>query len=545
MPKNLTVRSTFGGQVSPNAGPNFLEQFGIDPRSQQEILQAMEKQRITDAMSANDNRRGDFAGDLELQDSGAALAAMLANRFNKPKLSPTQQRAADAKEAADKNIALMESGGKFNNEDGELDVIAKTDEYQRILASELIKVGDPRGIDMARDLQKRMQENRVYEEEREAAGLAIEGAKTQNRRGLIGEKRDRVVLDKAQFDLDRQKFIAKRGELAPIYIAGSDNPNASIMSFIGDDGTANTMDNSGNIFQIPLGSYTTVRPDAPAGERGAGADKFVPTPSEQKDLRAQQRALMQQMRLGVTMRDALADAVNEDGTLNVLDGSGKGISFATKMVDSVNALFREGKKVVGLVDENNKVTGTLNGSTASSLAYVNKNPTVFEGFSIPENIRDKGDRAVARYQAAIVQMAYAKARANEPGARQLSDNDFKNALKQIGAVATDPEALRNVLFGDITRGVEDFNVWRSQMQENSTRILGQQAMDQFDDEFEKFNDAFSVDFGAPEAVGPGLRNIDPADRAPGSPAPIPGPGTTQPEVETNEERKNRILGITQ
>jgi hypothetical protein len=49
------------------------------------------------------------------------------------------------------------------------------------------------------------------------------------------------------------------------------------------------------------------------------------------------------------------------------------------------------------------------------------------------------------------------ARANEPGARQLSDQDFKKALEQIGGAAADPERLRRVVFSNLRRKLDGFD----------------------------------------------------------------------------------------
>lgn len=529
---NRTVQSTFAPGSQPNQQGNFLERFGIDPRSQSAILASAEQQRIKDAMALNDKNREQFAGEHMLQDSGAALAAMLANKFSKPQLTEEQKRGSEAKAAADRNVALMEAGGAFENDDGDLDVMKKADEYQRILAGNLIKVGDPRGIDMARELDARMKQQQIYKEEREKAGLDIEGQKTTNKRGRVGLERDKLALEQGQFDFERGQFVIQRGVLAPVYMAGSENPNASVMAYIGDDGNASTMDKEGNIYSIPLGEYTTVRPNDPAAGREGNWD---PTPTEQSNIRAAQRSIMTQMRLANVMVDALSTSIDETGTLDIMDGAGKFQTFAVNLANNTNAVLRQGEKWIGLTDgdpndPNSKILGRVDGTIAGAQKYVLDNVEYMNTFiPIPDNIRENSIQA-QRYQAAVVQMAYAKARSNEPGARQLSDADFKNAIKQIGAAATDPEALRQILLDNVKGSGEDFDFWRKQVGTRAANIIGPEAMAEYEAERVKFDKKFAHVFGTPEdptgAVNP------------------PPPTTEVPIQETPEARRQRILSGT-
>ena len=533
----MTVASTFAQGSQPNPQGNFLERFGIDPRSQQAILAAAEQQRIRDAVAYNDKNREQFAGQHLLEDSGAAIAALLANKFNKPELTEEQKRGQEAKQQAEQAVALMEAGGAFDNGSGDVDPLKKANEYQRVLAGNLIKVGDPRGIDMARELDERMKQEEVYKEERTAAGLDIDGKRIDNTRNTIGIARDRLALEKSQFDHERGKFLIKRGELAPVYMAGSDNPNASIMAYIGDDGSATTMDKNKNIYSIPLGEYTTVRPDDPSANGGSGTDRYVPTPTEQANIRASQRSIMTQMRLAGVMVDALVKSTDETGTIDIMDGAGKFQTFAVNLANNTNAVLRQGEKWIGLTDgdpndPNSKILGRVDGTISGAMNYVKSNAEYMNTFiPIPDNIRE-GSVQAQRYQAAVVQMAYAKARANEPGARQLSDADFKNAIKQIGAAATDPEALRQILVDNVDGSGKEFEFWNKQIgAERAAQIVGPEAMAEYNQERKNFDKKFEKLFGTPE-------------KPTGAVAPPPPEVTAPDRQETPEERRQRILNGT-
>jgi hypothetical protein len=75
---------------------------------------------------------------------------------------------------------------------------------------------------------------------------------------------------------------------------------------------------------------------------------------------------------------------------------------------------------------------------------------------------------VAKFKSSIVQLAYAIARAAEPGARQLSEGDIKRALTVIGAQSGNPEALKGVL-------LQLLNVQYKQVQGDVNNAVGRAA----------------------------------------------------------------------
>jgi hypothetical protein len=170
----------------------------------------------------------------------------------------------------------------------------------------------------------------------------------------------------------------------------------------------------------------------------------------------------------------------------------------------MQALGRSIGTALQIEDADGKLT-TFTGSEGAAAKYARDNSDLFTDDMIPPAIR--GDtRATQRYQAIIVQFAYGKARLNEENGR-ISDTDFKNAVKQIGANATDPEALRQILVGDLERAVKTFNTWDQQLPEAIRGdVIGQQARDSFDLSFEEFRSAFGTNFGTAASPGEGLTN---------------------------------------
>ena len=496
--------------MNKNQVPDYLGMFaqlGLDPRSEEQILAEKARQRY-EAAKADATARGEtHAGATALRRGGASLASFINNKINPPKLTPDQQNMVDAQQYAKEAVDLMNAAGEFTNEDGKVDAIKLGEERMMKIAEYLLSKGDPRGTDLAVQVDNVRRKRAHDQAELKKLGIDIEQAELD----IIKTGQDMEHTDLKMQDLrrqiihstwsdERERYLARRGEMSPIYMRGSNDPNSSRMAFIQDNGDAMYQNDQGQYVNVPLGEYTITRPDDPnAG--GGGKDPYVPTPTEQGNLRAQQRSIMQQLRLSNIMLDAMTTALAETGTLDMMDGSGKFQTATTHLANNVNAVFRQGQKWVGITDgdpndPNSKSIGTIDGSIASSMSYVKNNVKWMDEFiPVPEGI-EKGTVQAMRYQAAIVQLAYAKARSNEPGARQLSDNDFKNAIKQIGANATSPEQLRQVMLDNVATAHEDFNIWLKQIgPEHANSIIEKPAMDEYYRELEKFDKNWAKAWG--------------------------------------------------
>lgn len=487
--------------------PGLFEQFGIDTRSQEEILADNVRRGTEEARLFSLDRRQNFAGEEALQRAGRQVGAGINNRFGGTQLTPEQERTTAALKQA--NTRLEASGV--------VDPAQRATLSQQYIAEELIRNGDERGIALLQDAMSKRNQFMKDEKELEKLGLQTDNA--------------RIAGETAAFNLERGRIKAKRGESAEVYPKGSTDENESVLAFIDDEG--NATDGGGNIL-FPRGKYTTTRPKS-AGPRARPQD-FGVSSTRSGQIAAHQRTLATQMRLATTMRDAMADAVAGSGTLEILDRGGKATRFVTRLVDTANSIGRTGVKIF----EGDTQVGSVDGSEASARAYIKNNKEFFSGITIPDTIRGD-ERAVERFQAAVVQMAYAKARAAEPGARQLSDTDFKNALNQIGAAASDPEALRQVLFGDIIRGVEDFDLVIEQLPDGAyDTIVHPNAQKTFRDSVAEFSDTFSQSFGTAEFPGTGLTNPT-TERQAGSPS--TAPTAVQEAISSDDQAVlDRILG---
>lgn len=469
---------------------NMFRDLGLDTRSEEQILEERRQQRMQLALAEASQTQPTFRGESDLRRSGAALGAYIANKYNKPELSPDEKLMMGAKEYADQSVKGMEESGAFGSrEDGTFNALGYGEARAEKIAEYLLQNNDMRGVDLAAQVYRARQIREKDKREREKHDLDL--------------RKGEQDLEESIYDFDRNKFLHKRGEMATIYRPGSSDPNTGIQAFIDDTGTAWTMQ-GGEPAPVPMNEYTLDRPILPTAKgRGGGKNPFIPPPSKQEEMRAHQRAIVQQMKLSTVMLDAMQKAIKESpsGTLDVMDGSGKLQIFSVNLVNNINAAFRQAEQWVGLTDgdpsdPNSKVTGRLDGTIANSMKYVRENQKYFdEVISIPESI-EKGSIQAMRYQAAMVQLAYAKARSNEPGARQLSDHDFKMAIRQIGANATTPDGLRQVMLDNVNLADSDFEFWRKQYSpEVVNEIIPPRAMREYESTKAKWEDSFESYWG--------------------------------------------------
>jgi len=254
----------------------------------------------------------------------------------------------------------------------------------------------------------------------------------------------------------------------------------------------------------------------------------MPSSRVRGEMNKAQRTLTTQYKLAIGLRDAMSDAVREDGTLNILGGAGKSQGWVVRTLDNINAATRGIGRAI-IVQGADGAETALDGSIGSSQKYADAHPEIFANVDYSAYGIDRVDvRAQARLNAIFIQFAYGKARLNEPGGR-ISEPDFNHAMTQIAANATDPETLRQVLLGDLTTAEEEYEQWRGQQHVENHDILFQPAADKmYFDAKEQFHQAFGQEFGTANDAGAGLTDPqgDPrADLIPRS----PNTGLEQPQ----------------
>lgn len=453
------------------------------PRSQ--TVQQYKYQRMIGPAQEAGERFGDGAF------WGAALTGALQNKFGKnaDQLPPELEARVSAQENAERRIS--EEQEFFD----ELDVGQKSRYYRRILAEEAMRAGLPDvGMQLFSQVQTEHDASEKKRLELDKLGLEIEGKGLENDGKVLGIKKDELALGKNKF--------------TTIYPRGSSNPNTGKTAWIGEDGRAQI----GPDAYVELGNYTTVRPQTPRVGKTDSVKQLI-TPSEAGKLRAQMRDVSSQMRAGLRIVDIMKEAMDPHGSIEILGTAGTVSSFVTKVVDEVSAMTRLANKAAG---RDNPAGLTIEGSgdwrigdditldgTLEKAAEYAKTWDIDDSL-IPTAMR-KDETQVRRYKAALVNLAYAVARSEEPGNPRLSDDDFKRNLEQIASSTTSPETLRRTLVDRISTSVADFKMFLEQMPEGSVpKMINQKALGEYVSLQDQFDDTFSRPFGTAAAPGPGL-----------------------------------------
>lgn len=426
---------------------------------------------------------------------GAALAGAAGNQFGKNanQLPPEMEARVAAQENTERRV--QEESEFFE----QLDAGQKSRYYRRVLAEEAMRAGLP---DIGMQLFSQVQEEHDASEKKslelDKLGLEVKG------KG--------VDIDQKVLNLKQDELTTGKNKFVTIYPKGSSNPNSGKTAWINEGGRAQL----GPDQYVELGNYTLVRPQAPRKGGKTDSVKDLITPSEAGKLRAQMRDVSSQMRAGLRIVDIMKEAMTPHGSLEILGTAGTVSSFVTKVVDEVSAMTRLANKVAGKSNPSGlKIEGSgnlfkddvvLDGTLDSALEYA-KDWEIDDSL-IPPAMR-KDETQVRRYKAALVNLAYAVARSEEPGNPRLSDDDFKRNLEQIASSTTSPETLRRTLVDRISTSVADFKMFLEQMPDGSIpKMINPKVINEYHELQSHFDDVFSRPFGTAATPGPGLTEAD-------------------------------------
>jgi len=376
-----------------------------------------------------------------------------------------------------------------------LDSGAKSRIYRRFLAEEAFRSGLP---DVGSQLFSQVSEEHEASLKRSAdlEKIGVESNKAA------------IEAEAKQFDLTRGRLEAVRGKMATIWRANSTNPNSGVNAFIDDNGNALV---DGKVF-APAGTFSTVQPRTPrangsGGGYGKARDHYTPT--EQRGLRGSQRDVLAQMRAATRIHEIMQTAFKQGGSIDILGKAGGASAVVTKIIDEVSAMGRAIKKAGGdftntvtVDDGSGNVLYKLDGSQRSAETLADSMSDV--EFNIPKSIRND-ETQTRRYKAAMINLAYAIARAEEPGNPRLSDDDFKRNLAQISESTTSPETLRQVILDRINTSVADFDIMKKQiLPQFQDEIFTEEANKVYSDQYTQFMDIYSKPFGTAGAPGTGI-----------------------------------------
>jgi hypothetical protein len=409
---------------------------------------------------------------------GGLLGGSIANKLNPPILSPDEQNQGDAVSETQSYMKKFQA----TNPDATAEELGL--ETQKTFAQNLLKRGDLRGIPMMQAYAQTKQARAMGEKELEKVGLANQGA--------------RNTLD--TWDM--------KNRLIDVWQPGDTQDSPPRTAFIDNQGVAHMQGDDGKEVALPPGQYYTHVPG-----NNSTAMRNAITPTEAGQIRTAQGAVMKEMKTAMMLHGVLQDSVDKNGSIDFLGKTGEGTNFVTRFVDNVSEAVRS---ISGALDNPTIVGGSAEGGDLSkagqALQYVRDkaNSAFLSGLDqyMPANVRENS-RLREQWLSGVTSMAYTLAMARKPNARQVTDTDVKMAMHTIAANATDPESFRRVMLQDLTNDVDAFNFRLKGIQPRyQKQILGQDSVDEFNNQYAKFADTFSRPFGVGGKPGPGLSSDD-------------------------------------
>lgn len=414
---------------------SYFEKFGLNPETLEEQqarrmtgnrAAVMEQAAIMRGFGGEQFGAGYLAGSMLAQTIGDMVAK------KKGRLLSQDERKRIAMQADARNRFEQQHNPQMSAEDSKL-------LFQQISAESAYRAGLPEiGMEMAGALSddrtalaKRDMELNKLRMSTEQAGRNLDRDELYGD-ALAEAKADRAVSSNMQ-PVWRKDPVTGQYEQQPVdaYMAGR---NAQI----GED-------------TLVPGQYTTVDPARFQGtsklHKGAALrDMMTPTQIGAHKTRAKE--LQRSINAHVGVVKLLGEAKKEMGSVDFMGAAGTMEGFITRSADAINnslsaAGLPSAKTYIGgQRDETGKLVG---GKPMTLDSMITESPEVKASW---ERLEQTGQYS-ARYKSKIMQLAYSYARANEPGARQLSDADIANALTIIGGNVGNPEALMKVFSDNI------------------------------------------------------------------------------------------------
>ena len=421
--------------ADPTTGRGFLAELGLTDLSEEQASQARQRAQFGIGVQAAAAGIDSMPGISPAERDARKVGAILGNFFGSRKFAGGGQINDQEKAGITAVQSAQEKLTELKKVTPGMTQEMASEKFKQILAGELALVGQ---------VQQSMEVGKAAEQEYRAR-------KTQElelKRLGLGADRDDVALTleegKAARDL--------RGQVNPVWKKGATREDEAIMGFMKNDGTVVGSDGE----EIPLGEYSIFPPPTPANNgRPLTANDLGISDREQASIRNQAGAMAAMARGAVDMRDALAEASQLGAGVNIMDGSGKATGAFTKILEITSGLARTINATLDVLGPNGVASqGDLSqGPAASSWIDGNFDEMDERLFDLVPDHLNATAASRAKYYSALTRITFAQARSNEPGAKQLSDEDFKRALVQMAGNAANPEAFRQVMVNNMRENV--------------------------------------------------------------------------------------------
>lgn len=496
----------------------ILQQYGLPTVSRNEYIKAVQKQKEQEVLAGPSDRGGPPTGaDQNYRRLGMAIGKLF-----------TKGKDVEIPEPVEQGFEVVESAQRRFNQLrtdspelwGGMTAEDKALTYRRFLADSAAEVGN---ADLATSLNDEYTDafNARMKEKEELRKLGIEtddSLEQLNQRTYENNLKRDIGVPVAGFPLN------------------SDDPNTARAGTQLPDNSFRYEDASGRVRIVPPGQWSSTRPQRPpAGRSGSGGNSGRwTTTNEGRIMRDDIVNTTTQLRVGMEMFNLMSTMAQEYGSIEFLSSAGDITTFLNRFIGNVASLTRTGREMaIPFTNSEGDKVGNINPQDNRSLTrFINhpSNRTWMEELDADFNESTHlGEtfRSAEEWKANVVRLAYARARAREPGARQLSDNDIQQARAELGAMTTDPESFRRIMLGGLGGDLEKLEQ-RLNLIPDADRegMFGQKGLDDYYNLRQQFLDAYDTQgFGTAPAPGPGLTapgaNIDPGVRAP---APSAQPG---------------------
>jgi hypothetical protein len=142
----------------------------------------------------------------------------------------------------------------------------------------------------------------------------------------------------------------------------------------------------------------------------------------------------------------------------ILGDQGKILNFVEKTRDLISSVGSYATTIIDKSTGKPVISGDLSTPGQQNIA-AQRDPVIKDaiaGIQIPEKFTGAKERA--EYVSAVTQAAYALAHANDPAARQMSDQDVAMAIRQLGAASGNAGTLMQVIMDNLDRGMGQLKV---------------------------------------------------------------------------------------
>lgn len=468
--------------ADPTTGRGFLGELGLTDLSAEQASQARQRQQyglgVSQQVAGIDRTPGLKPAERDARKIGAILGNFFGSRkfAGGGQLNDSEQAGITAVQSAQEKLR------EIKKLDPTMTQEMQSEKFKQILSGELALVGQvQQSMEVGKAAQQEYRARTTQELQLKKLGLDVD------RTGIA------KTLDEGSATRDL------RGQVTPIWPKGATREDEAVMGFMKNDGTM--VDQEGN--ELAIGEYSIFKPPTDATKRFYTANELGVSDREQANIRDQAGAVAAMARGAVDMRDALSEAAKLGAGVNIMDGSGKVTNAVTKMLEIASGVARDMKATVEIFSpDGDRVFGALDSSGGAQAWVGNEDSDNFKDLDsrlfdlVPKHLRDTAV-ARAKYYSALVRITFAQARTNEPGAKQLSDEDFKRALTQMAGNASDPEAFREVMLNNMQEAVASMEMRQKIIgRERFDLIVDQEGQDAMRFQLNRFHTAFDPSFGS-------------------------------------------------